>query len=120
MFFIVLGFFSVSLLFKLRVALIVMSMRQMAIKKLTGASLGFGKTILSASYNMFLTSVSTSVCDPQAPALVGIEEKKINPNLEVELNAIRSDEGSKRKDENLYPIMNLTAFISLPLPLSPV
>ena len=45
------------------------------ITKTTGASLGFGKTLLSASYNIFLMSVLTSIYDPGAPTLAAVEEE---------------------------------------------
>ena len=47
--------FSVFLFLKLIIGLIVMIIRHMEINRMTGASLGFGKTLLSASYNIFLT-----------------------------------------------------------------
>ena len=61
-------YFSVFPFLKLIIDLIVMVIRHMEVNKLTGASLGFGKTILSASYNIFMTSVLTSVFDPHAPS----------------------------------------------------
>ena len=46
---------------------------------MTGASLGFGKTLLSASYNIILMSVITSMYDPRAPTLAAVaEEKKLS------------------------------------------
>ena len=50
-----------------------MILRHMEISRLTGASLGFGKTLLSASFNLFLTSILTSVFNPQAPLLQALE-----------------------------------------------
>ena len=55
---------SCFLFIKLIVDLIVMILRQMEINRLTGSSPGFGKTLLSASYNLFLTSSSTSKFNP--------------------------------------------------------
>ena len=66
-------YFSCSLFVKLIVDLIVMILRHMEINRLTGASLGFGKTLLSASYNLFMTSILTSVFNPQAPLLQALE-----------------------------------------------
>ena len=45
----------------------------MEINRLTGASLGFGRTLKSASCNLFLTSILTSVISPQAPLLQVLE-----------------------------------------------
>ena len=54
-------YFSVFLFFKLIIDVVVMVIRHLEITKMTGASLGFGKTLLSASYNIFLMSVLTSM-----------------------------------------------------------
>ena len=61
--------FSVFLFLKLKIDLIVMVIRHMEINRMTGASLGFGKTLLSASYNFSLTSVITSMYNPQASGM---------------------------------------------------
>ena len=60
-------YFSCFLFIKLIVDLIVMVLRHMEIHRRTGASLGFGKTLLRASCKLFLTSILTSVFNPQAP-----------------------------------------------------
>ena len=69
-------YFSVFLFFKLIIDVVVMVIRHLEISPMTGASLGFGKTLLSASYNIFLTSVLTSVYDPRAPTLAAVEEER--------------------------------------------
>ena len=76
-----------------------MVIRHLQLTKMTGASLGFGKTLLSASYNIFLMSVSTSIYDPRAPTLVAIEEEKKILYDEEELNDMRED--AKKKEEHL-------------------
>ena len=53
-------YFSVFLFLKLIKDLII-TIRHMEISRITGASLGFGKNLLSASNNIFLTSVMTSM-----------------------------------------------------------
>ena len=113
-------YFSVFLFLKLIIDLIVMVIKHKEFNKLTGASFRFGKTLLSASYNIFMTSVLTSVFDPHAPSLAAIEQNKINPKLRVELKEMRTEEDPNKRDEHLYPIMNPTAFNSLSLPLAPV
>ena len=113
-------YFAIFLFLKLIIDLIVMVIRNMEINKITGASLGFVKTLLSASYNIFMTSVLTSVFDPHAPSLAAIEQNEINPKLGVELKDMRTEEDPNMKDEHLYPIMNPTAFHSLSLSLAPV
>ena len=62
---------------------------------MTGASLGFGKTLVCASYNIFLMSVLTSMCDPRVPTLAAVEEEKKTLCNEKELNGMR--EVTKRK-----------------------
>ena len=51
-----------------------MVIRHLEITKMTGASLGFVKKLLSASYNIFLKSILTSMYDPRAPTLAAVEE----------------------------------------------
>ena len=53
-----------------------MVIRHLEITKMTGASLGFGKTLLSASYKIFLMSVLTSMYDPREPTLAAVEEER--------------------------------------------
>ena len=68
----------------------------MEINRLTGASLRFGKTLLSASYNLFLTSILTSVFNPQAPLLQELEPEPIGTRIEDETRD-PADENKKRK-----------------------
>ena len=44
----------------------------MEIDKITGSTLGFGKTFLSASYKKFLITVSTSMSIERAPVLAAV------------------------------------------------
>ena len=69
-------YFSVFLFFKFIIDVVVMVIRHLEITKMTGASLGFGKTLLSDSHNIFLMPVLTSMYDPRAPTLAAVEEKK--------------------------------------------
>ena len=97
-------YFSCFLFIKLLVYLIVMVLRHMEINRLTGASLGFGKTLLSISYNLFLTSFLTSVFNPQAPLLRALEPKPRPTRAEDEtrdpVDEIRKKEG------HLYPMVH--------------
>ena len=97
-------YFSCFLFIKLVVDLIVMILRHMEINRLTGASLGFGKTLLSASYNLFLTSILTSVFNPQAPLLQALEPERMPTRREDETRD-PADE-NKKKEEHLYPIVH--------------
>ena len=99
------GIYSSCFLFiKLIVDLIVMVLRYMEINRLTGASVGFGKTLLSASYNLFLTSVLTSVSNPQAPLLQTLEPEPTPKRTEDE--ARDPVDENKKKEEHLYPIVH--------------
>ena len=61
--------FSRFLFIKLIVDLVVIVLRHMEVHRPTGTSLGFGGTLLGASYSLFLTSILTPVFNPQAPLL---------------------------------------------------
>ena len=76
-----------------------MVVRHLEKTKMTGASLGFGKTLLGASYKLFLMSVLTSMYDPGASTLAVL--KKNTLCKEEELNDMRED--AKKKEEHLYP-----------------
>ena len=51
----------------------------MEIDKITGSTLGFGKTLLSASYKIFLAIVLTSLYNPRALALTAVEDMEVGP-----------------------------------------
>ena len=89
---------------KLIVDLIVVTLRHMEINRLTGASVGFGKTLLSASYNLFLTFILTSVFNPQDPLLQALEPELTPTRIEDETRD-PADENTK-KEEQLYPIVH--------------
>ena len=90
----------------------------MEINRMTGASLGFGKTLLSASYNIFLTSVMTSMYNPQENDLASNASKKADPRVDTESYEMRDD--AKKKEEHLYPVVNSAALGFPTLPVSPV
>ena len=73
----------------------------MEINRLTGASLGFGKTLLSASFNLFLTSILTSVFNPQAPLLQALEPEPTPTRMEDKTRD--PADVNKKKEEHLYP-----------------
>ena len=81
-----------------------MILRHMEINGLTGASLGFGKTLLSPSDNLFLTSILTSVFNPQAPLLQALEREPTPTRIEDETRDPVDE--NKRKEEHLYPIVH--------------
>ena len=93
-----------------------MVIRHIEITKMTGASLGFGKTLPSTSYNIFLMSVLTSMYDPRAPTLAAVEEGR--KTLCNELHDIRVD--TKKKEEQIYPLMSPSKFNQVVTPTSPV
>ena len=71
--------FSVFLILELILDLIVMIIRHKEINRITGASPGISKTLLSASYNISLTSVMISMYNPQASGLASDAPKKVGP-----------------------------------------
>ena len=92
-----------------------MVIRHLEITKVTGASLGFGKTLLRASYIIFLMSVLTSVYYPHAPTLAAVEEKRKTLCNEEELHDLRDD--PKKKEEHIYPVMSPPHFNQAVTPL---
>ena len=111
-------YFSVFLVFKLIIDVVVIVIRHLEITKMTGASLGFGKTLLSASYNIFLMSVLTSMYDPRASTLVAVEEERKTLCNEVELHDMRDN--TKKKQEHLHPVMSPAQFNQAVTPSFPV
>ena len=81
-----------------------MVIRHLQISRMTGASLGFGKTLLSASYNIFLMSVLTSMYDPRTPTLAAVEEERKTLCNGEELHDMRDT--PTKKEEHIYPVMN--------------
>ena len=106
-------YFSVFLFIKFIIDMVVMIVRYMIIDKLTGSTLGFSETPLSASYNIFLTSVLTSMYNPRAPALTAAEHIDMSPCVKNDMHEVKED--ARKKDEHLYSAMG-----TVPLPLSPV
>ena len=81
-----------------------MVLRHMKVHRLTGASLGFCKTLRSSSYNLFLTSILTSVFNPQAPLLQALEPEPTPARPEDETRDPRNED--KKKEEHIYPIVH--------------
>ena len=110
--------FSVFLFFKLIIDVVVMVIRLLEIPKMTGVSLGFGKTLLIASYNIFLMSVLTSMYDPRVPTFAAVEEERKTLCNEEELHDMRED--IKKKEEHIYPVMSPAPFNQAVTPISRV
>ena len=72
----------------------------MEVHRLTGASLGLGKTLLSASHNLFLTSLITSVFHPQAPPLQTLQLEPTSTIIEEETKD-PVDENKKKRRKTL-------------------
>ena len=111
-------YFSVFLFFKLIIDVVVRVIRHLEITKITGASLGFGRTLFSASYNMFFLSVLTPMYDPRAPTLAAGEEKRKTLCNEEELNDLRDH--TKKKEKHSYPVMSPAQLNQAVTPISPV
>ena len=101
-------YLSVFLFFKLIIDVLFMVIRHLEKTKMTGASLGFGKTLLSAAYNIFFKSVLTSMYDPHAPTLAAVEEERKNLCISEELHDMRDD--TQKKEELLCPVMSAAQF----------
>ena len=93
--------------------MVVMIVRYMEIDKLTGSTLGFGKTLLIASHNIFLTSVLISMYSPRAPALTAVEYMEVGSCVKNDMHEVKED--GKKKEGHLYSAMS-----TVTLPLSPV
>ena len=111
-------YFSVFLFFKLIIDVVVMVIRHLEISKKTSASFGFGNTLLSASYNIFLMSVLTSMYDPRAPTLAAVEEERKTLCTDEDFHDMRDD--TKTKDGHIYPVMSPAQFNQAVTPISPV
>ena len=59
--------FAIFLFIKLIIDIIVTVMRTLEIHRITGWSVSFGKTLLSATYNFFMVSILNSVYSPAKP-----------------------------------------------------
>ena len=85
----------------------------MELDKIIGSTLGFGKTVLSALYIFFLTTVLTSMYNPGAPKLAAVEHAEVGSCVENGTHELEKD--AKKNEEHLYPAMS-----TVTLPLSPV
>ena len=85
---------------------------------MTCASLVFGKTLPSDSYNISLTSVLTPMYNRQASDLASDAPKKVNSRVYIEFYEMRED--AKKKKEHLYPVVNPAALGFSTLPVSAV
>ena len=90
-----------------------MIVRYMEKDKIDGSTLVFGKTLPSASHNIFLTSVLTSMYNPRAPVLTAVEHMEVGPCVKNDMHEVKED--AKKKEEHLYPAMS-----TVTLPRSPV
>ena len=106
-------YFSVFLFVQLIIDVVLKIMRYMEVDKITGSTLGCGKTLWSASYIFFLTNVLTSMYDSRAPMLTAVEHMEICPFVENDTHEVK--EVAKKKEEHLFPAMS-----TVTLQLSPV
>ena len=76
---------------------------------MTGASLGFDKTLLSALYNIFLLSALTSMYGIRAPTFAAVDEERKTLCKEEELHDLREDNKKRKKISILFSVrVNLT------------
>ena len=86
----------VFLLTRFLINAVVMIVRCMEIDKITGSTIGFVKILLSASYNIFLTSVLTFMHNPTAPAIAAVEHMEVGPYVENDMHEVKEDEKKRR------------------------
>ena len=99
------GIYFICFLFITRIGdLIMMVLRHLENHRLAGASLGFARTLLSASYNFFLTSIPTSVFNHQTPLLQALEPEATPTRLEDETGDPIDE--SKKKEKHVYTIVH--------------
>ena len=104
-------YFSVFLFIKLIIDMVVKIVRYIEVDKMTGSTIGFGETLWSASYLLFLT-ILTSIYNPRALVLAGVEHTEVGSSAENGTHEVKAD--AKRKKEHLSPAMS-----TVKLPLSP-
>ena len=107
------AYFGAFLFIKFVIDITVLVFRYFELRHLTGNTLSFTKTLLSASYNLFFTSVLTSVFTPRAPLEDSIEERT---KTEDEIKTVNWPPISKPDDleeqETLEGIERLSKWIS--------
>ena len=99
--------FAMFLFIKFVVDLSVLVLRYFEIQRMTGRTLGFTKTLLSASYHLFFTSVLTSIFTPRAPFEESIEHKITNTETNVDET---EPQEIKKKGESLYPTIKIQSY----------
>ena len=102
-------YFLVFLFIKLIIDVVVMIVRYMEIDKITGSTLGFVKTLLSASYNVFLTTVLTSMYNPRAPVITAVEHMEVGPCVKNDGHEVKED--AKKKEEHLNPAVSTVTLL---------
>ena len=95
-----------------------MIIRHLEITNRTGASLGLVKALLSASNNIFLMSVLTSMYDPRAPTLAAVEEERKTVCIEEGSHDMR--DVTNKKEEHIYPVISPAQYNQAVTPISPV
>ena len=78
-------YFAAFLFIKLIIDVIVCIFRAMQIHKLTGASVGFAKIVLSATFNIIFASILTSMFMPKKDATEDVEHLVQSPNYNSNL-----------------------------------
>ena len=92
-------YFSV-LFFKLFIDVVVIVLGHLEKTKMTGASLVFGYTLLSASKNIFVMSVLTSMFDSRGLPLAAVEKQRKTFCNEEELNVTKGCSEKKKNTSN--------------------
>ena len=82
-------------------------------EKITDSTLGFGKILLSASNNIFIPTVVTSMYNPCAPVVAAVEHTEVGSCVKNGTHEVKED--AKKKEEQLYTAMSTVALQLLPV-----
>ena len=78
-----------------------MVVRYMEEDKITASTLGFAKTLLSASYNIFLTTVLNSMFNSRAPVLAAVEHTEVDSFVKNGTHEVKEDPKTKEEHSTL-------------------
>ena len=84
-------YFSVFLFIKFIIDVVVMIVHYREIDKITGSTLGFGRTLLSTSYKTFLLNVLTAMYNPRSPALTAVQHMEVSPCVKNDMHELKDD-----------------------------
>ena len=75
--------------------MVVTIVRYMEIDNMTRSTSGFGKTLLTASYNIFLSFVLTANYNPHALVLVASERTEVGSTVKTDTHQMKENANKK-------------------------